>query len=145
MVESIAKVTIANLDELGQYAKQLSDRLRPGDAVALIGEMGVGKTTLVRAVMKAWGYEDPVVSPTYPIVVEYELNSKAVPHVIHIDGYRLEPHQPLPFDPFEWKSRPSIVFVEWPERLNLPEKLLNRRLVFERSVDSVRTIREEID
>lgn len=134
-------VTIDSLDALDAFAGRLSKALQPGDGVALVGDLGAGKTTLVRMILRHLGYEDPVVSPTYPILVEYELPQLLV---IHVDAYRLGPHQTLPFDPREWKTQNALVFVEWPENLNLSSFLLNHRISIAFSGDGVRTLRHEI-
>jgi tRNA threonylcarbamoyl adenosine modification protein YjeE len=92
-------------------AEDLVRELKPGDFVALHGELGAGKTCLVRACLRAWGYREVVPSPSYPIILEYEVGQQKI---IHVDAYRLGLSQSLPADPSEWTR--AVVFVEWPEQ-----------------------------
>ena len=65
----------------------LAPLLRPGDAVALTGELGAGKTTLVHGVAEALGYEGAVASPTFTLVREYPT---PLLRILHADVYRLD-------------------------------------------------------
>ncbi len=82
--------------------------------VTLSGELGAGKTTLIRAIARAQGALEPVTSQSYGLVREY--TSPRGP-VTHIDLYRLEGPHELP--PLGWDDilrSPGLVLVEWPER-----------------------------
>jgi tRNA threonylcarbamoyladenosine biosynthesis protein TsaE len=116
-------------DEAGTHALGLAlgRFLRPGDTVALQGELGAGKTTLVRAIAEGLGIDPALVSsPTFVIVNEYD-NPRATsgrPDLIHIDAYRLSGTDDL--DALGWDRlmdpRPphpgrAAVVIEWPERI----------------------------
>ncbi len=103
-------------NHLAEIAHEFSKKLKSGDWIRLEGELGAGKTTFIRKVLMALGYIDPVVSPTYPLLVEYEVEGQ---RIIHIDGFRLSPGQGMPWDFHEWSD--AIVFVEWPEKTSLPQ------------------------
>ncbi|MFB6258718.1 MAG: tRNA (adenosine(37)-N6)-threonylcarbamoyltransferase complex ATPase subunit type 1 TsaE [Flavobacteriales bacterium] len=81
----------------------------------LSGEMGAGKTTLVKAFCDALGVKDPVASPSFSIVNEYRRNSGE--KVYHIDLYRVAEEEEL-FDMGfeELLDGSAYCFVEWPER-----------------------------
>ena len=66
---------------------ELSERLGPGDVVVVSGEVGAGKTTLIRGACRALGVEGPVTSPTFTIGQRYE--GGRLP-IAHLDLYRLE-------------------------------------------------------
>ncbi|WP_246583202.1 tRNA (adenosine(37)-N6)-threonylcarbamoyltransferase complex ATPase subunit type 1 TsaE [Candidatus Vallotia tarda] len=90
-----------------------------GIQVHLVGDLGAGKTTLVRAMLRALGYTQHVRSPTYTLVESYTIgNIKSVPLLIyHFDLYRFE-------DASEWEDAgfreyfeaQALCLVEWPER-----------------------------
>ncbi len=83
--------------------------------IALHGDLGAGKTTLVRGGLRAWGWTGPVKSPTYTLVEHYPFSSL---YFYHFDFYRFA-------DPMEWETaglaecfrRDSVCLVEWPERI----------------------------
>jgi tRNA threonylcarbamoyladenosine biosynthesis protein TsaE len=93
----------------------LAAGIAPGRALHLLGELGSGKTTLVRGLLRALGIKGPVKSPTYTWVEPYTVSRL---DLYHFDFYRFE-------DRTEWLSsglreyfRPDAVcIVEWPERL----------------------------
>ncbi len=93
---------------------RLATGLRPGDVVLVSGELGAGKTTLVRGACRALGVTEPVVSPTFTIGRRYHGREHAISH---LDLYRLDgldAEEPGMLDDY---LRPdSIAFVEWPER-----------------------------
>lgn len=89
----------------------LAVRLAPGDAVLVSGELGAGKTTLIRGACRALGVEGPVVSPTFTIGRRY---AGSVP-VSHLDLFRLEglgPEEPGLLD--DYLTPDGITFIEWP-------------------------------
>ncbi|MDI9603771.1 MAG: tRNA (adenosine(37)-N6)-threonylcarbamoyltransferase complex ATPase subunit type 1 TsaE [Bacteroidota bacterium] len=92
---------------------------------ALYGNMGVGKTTLIKAVCKELGVEETVTSPTFAIVNEYSLPNGAP--VYHFDCYRVEKLEEL-FDLGfeEYLYSDALCFIEWPE---LVEPLLPERAI----------------
>jgi tRNA threonylcarbamoyladenosine biosynthesis protein TsaE len=96
-----------------QAAGELAQRLNPGDAVLISGELGTGKTTFVRGACRALGIADPVTSPTFTIGQVYGGN--CAPEVAHLDLYRLESlagEDPALLDDYLTPER--IAFVEWP-------------------------------
>lgn len=108
-MEVVETHSAAETEALGA---RIAERLGPGDVVLLSGDLGAGKTTLVRGACRALGITTPVTSPTFTIGQRYE--GGRVP-VSHLDLYRLqtlEGEDPALLDDY---LRPdSVGFVEWP-------------------------------
>jgi tRNA threonylcarbamoyladenosine biosynthesis protein TsaE len=93
---------------------ELARGLRPGMTLYLEGDLGAGKTTLVRGMLRALGYAGRVKSPTYTLAESYSL---AAFELYHFDLYRMH-------DPREWldagfrevADSDTVKLVEWPER-----------------------------
>jgi tRNA threonylcarbamoyladenosine biosynthesis protein TsaE len=100
--------------ETESIGAQLADGLSGGDVVLVCGELGAGKTTLVRGAARALGVQDPVTSPTFSIGHRYRAAGGLT--VAHVDLYRLaglEHEDPALLDDYIGPGR--IAFVEWPE------------------------------
>lgn len=81
--------------------------------VFLKGDLGMGKTSMVRGFLQSMGYKGPVKSPTYTIVEEYRLSGRSV---FHFDLYRLKDPEELHWMGFEdYLKESAVVFIEWPE------------------------------
>jgi tRNA threonylcarbamoyladenosine biosynthesis protein TsaE len=88
----------------------LAPLLMPGDAIALTGELGAGKTTLVQGLARGLGYERHVQSPTFTLVREYR--SGRLP-IVHADVYRLERVQDVVELDLEQSAEDGVLLVEW--------------------------------
>jgi len=94
---------------------RLAPALAGGMIVTLSGDLGAGKTTLVRGCLRALGWTGPVKSPSYPLVEHYPLSSI---YFYHFDFYRFA-------DPSEWETAGlaecfgpgAVCLIEWPERV----------------------------
>lgn len=98
----------AETEALGE---RIAGELEPGDVVLVSGELGAGKTTMIRGACRALGVTEPVTSPTFTIGHRY---SGRVP-VSHLDLYRLdglEGEDPALLD--DYLGADSIAFIEWP-------------------------------
>ncbi len=108
---------------------RLAERLRPGDVVALYGDLGAGKTHLAKGLCAALGVpEADVNSPTFTIVNEYD--GSAFP-IYHFDAYRIrhaDEFFELGFEDYFYGR--GLCLVEWPERIEalLPPATLRLRL-----------------
>ena len=117
-------MSLANETATEQLGATLAQRLRPGDVVGLYGELGSGKTTLARAILRA-AAGDPnliVPSPTFTLVEIYET---ARGTFWHFDLYRLETPEQVYELGWEEARAEGIVLIEWPQRLGalLPKHL----------------------
>lgn len=99
------------MKELGA---RLADALRPGDVLALVGDVGAGKTHLTQGLAEALGHCGAVTSPTFALVNEYK---DCKPELIHFDWYRLEREEELLAIGWEeYLERDAILVVEWADR-----------------------------
>ena len=128
-LEIILEIESYELKDLYDVARKLLDKVPEDGVVAIHGKMGVGKTTLVKALCKILGVVDEVSSPTYGLVNVYEIsgNDQASSKTIHhIDLYRLKDEEEAQeagiFDAFYMKG---LSFIEWPERISrsLPDNI----------------------
>ena len=112
---STAFLALADTDATLAAGARLAPELGPGMVVTLTGELGAGKTTLVRGCLRKLGWQGAVKSPTYTLVEHYPFSSL---YFYHFDFYRFA-------DPNEWDTAgladyfrdDSICVVEWPERV----------------------------
>jgi len=97
--------TLAWGDELGRAAEA-------GEVLALVGDLGAGKTTLTRGIVEGLGYQQEVTSPTFALVQEY-LGGRL--EVFHFDFYRVEhEHELLDLGWDDYLDRQGLIIVEWP-------------------------------
>jgi tRNA threonylcarbamoyladenosine biosynthesis protein TsaE len=96
------------------FGRALAGKLRKGDVVALFGDLGAGKTTLARGILRGLGVEGDVASPTFPIVLPYE--QLALP-AWHVDLYRIEDPAEIEELGLDEARQDGVLLIEWPERL----------------------------
>lgn len=92
----------------------LAPALQPGLVIHLEGDLGAGKTTLTRALLRALGHTGPVKSPTYALVEVYKLLNL---YLYHFDFYRFEhPEEFVDAGLAEYFRDDSVCVVEWPDK-----------------------------
>lgn len=118
----------ATADIAKHFAAALPGDLR-GWSILLQGELGAGKSTFARALLRSFGFDGAVPSPTYTLVEPYEVDG----HVIyHIDLYRVAAEEELDF--LGWSDmQDGLMLIEWPERV--PSLLPNADAIVKLSYD----------
>ena len=114
-------------EETWALAAELAEELGPGSVIALHGDLGAGKTCFIQGLAAALGIDEPITSPTYTLIGEYE--GRLPLH--HIDLYRLSgPAEALGLGLEEYFELPGITAIEWAERAEglLPPNLLHIRI-----------------
>jgi len=101
---------LAATDALGA---RIAAALAPGDAVALKGDLGTGKTTLARAILRALGVRENVPSPTFTLVQSYDTAQLCVRH---FDLYRIEKPSEMDELGLDEALDEGAALIEWPER-----------------------------
>jgi tRNA threonylcarbamoyl adenosine modification protein YjeE len=121
------EITLPGLAATAGLAGRIAPLLEPGDAVALWGDLGAGKTTLAREILRALGVTEDVPSPTFTLVQTYDTSRLAV---AHYDWYRLKSSRELEELGFRESLDDGAALVEWPERAPdyLPDHTLHLRL-----------------
>ena len=134
--------------ETKELGKKMAERAKPGDVFTLVGDLGVGKTVYTQGIAEGLGIDEPVNSPTFTIVQEYE--SGRMPFY-HFDVYRIgdpEEMDEIGFDDYIYGD--GLCLIEWADLIEeiLPEKRVAIRIEkdLEKGFDYRRiTIQEEVD
>ena len=118
--------TTANAEETIKLGEKIARRLKPGDLVALSGELGAGKTTLVKGIAKGLGVKNYryVNSPSFVLVKEY----KGKIPLFHFDIYRLNNLKDIEDIGYEdYLARDGVVVIEWSSKMDriLPKRHLD--------------------
>lgn len=107
---------LTDLDATDRFGAALASTLEPGDVVLLVGDLGAGKTTLVRSLAAQLGVRDPVVSPTFTIMrhLPFTGPSGRPGLLLHLDAYRLTGAPDLDdLGLFELLDDGAIAVIEW--------------------------------
>ena len=94
----------------------LARLLTVGDVVGLTGALGAGKTVLARGILAGLGYLGDVPSPSFPLVIPYDLPIVRIP-LAHVDLYRVEDAAELDELGLDDARLAGVVIIEWPDRL----------------------------
>ena len=112
---SMREIKISSEKEAAEFGKRLGKTLESGDVLALVGELGTGKTTLTKAIAAGLDISETVTSPTFTIVKEY--NSGRLP-LFHFDVYRLENGGELiEIGGEEYFDAGGICVIEWADKI----------------------------
>ena len=123
--KSISTTSDAETKALG---KKFASVLRSGDVIGLYGDLGAGKTTFVKGLVKGFGMNKIVKSPTFTLMNIYPIKDKTIKQLVHIDCYRLtDPDQLEEIGALEYfGKKDTVVIIEWAEKVKrmLPDTLL---------------------
>ncbi|MDI3480956.1 MAG: tRNA threonylcarbamoyladenosine biosynthesis protein TsaE [Tepidanaerobacteraceae bacterium] len=112
----------ANTNETQELGKALGKRLKPGDFLALTGDLGAGKTAFTAGIARGLGIEEDITSPTFTIINQYEAK---IP-LAHMDAYRLNGPEELENIGYYDYLEGFVVVLEWADRVEclVPEDAL---------------------
>ena len=99
--------------ETREIGRRIGEKLKAGDVVCLFGDLGAGKTTMVKGIASAFGIDDrDITSASFTIIAEYD---SPVPFY-HIDLYRLAPDEVSELGLQEYLGTDGVAVIEWAER-----------------------------
>jgi tRNA threonylcarbamoyladenosine biosynthesis protein TsaE len=108
-------------EETKAIAVDLAKTLKGGEVIALVGDLGAGKTTFAQGLVAALGSSARVKSPTFTVMNEYKIdrkggvNNPAISRVVHVDFYRFSDEKELGALSLEDEKRPdTVILAEWP-------------------------------
>lgn len=108
------EIVIANEKAMMQLGGKIAKQFPKGGIVLLEGDLGVGKTTLVRGLLRSLGFQGTVKSPTYTLVEPYQINDRTI---YHFDLYRLGDPEELEYmGGRDYWSSNALCLIEWPDR-----------------------------
>lgn len=121
------KIDLPTLADSESFAKHLASHVTAPFVMTLSGEIGAGKTTLVRAMLRALGVQVAIKSPTFSLIESYDL---ADFQFHHFDLYRISDASELDLIGFrDYFTANAICCIEWPERIHLPAEQIDLALL----------------
>ena len=132
-----------NAEETGKIGLEIGKQLKGGEVIALTGDLGAGKTTLVKAIAKGLEIDKNILSPTFTIVREYEGRLK----LYHFDFYRLSSEDELYEIGFSEyiNNEHAVTIIEWADMFEnvLPEDRMNIQIEY--NGEDSRILRTDFD
>ena len=114
------------------WAHKLADKFKGGEVVSLEGDLGAGKTVVVKGMAEGFGVKEVVNSPTFVLMKVYPITKGKIQHIVHVDAYRLSgPADLMQIGLADYLGRPdSVVLIEWGDKVKsaLPEYTIHLRL-----------------
>lgn len=115
-------ITTNSPKETEKLGMGLSQKIKGGDILLLSGDLGAGKTALVKGIAKGLGIKNEITSPTFTLMNTYPINNKKTPslnQMIHIDTYRLKNERELIEIGVEdyLGQENTVCLIEWPEKI----------------------------
>lgn len=140
--DSLLKISQVGLKELPAAAQSILDSIGSETVIAFYGEMGAGKTTLIKELCRQLGAQDNVTSPTFALMNEYRTNSGQ--KIFHFDFYRINSIAEvfdMGYEDFFYSG--NLCLVEWPEKIKqlLPKNCLSVFITVENNLRTI-TVRK---
>ena len=129
-------------EETINFGKDLAKKLKDGDVIALYGDLGSGKTQIVKGICSEFGVHDTVNSPSFIIVNEYTTRSDI--RIFHFDLYRMKSEDDVINIGFEdYLTNRGIMLIEWPEHIErlLPPETIKIHLAHTNECETCRYIK----
>ncbi|MAR39801.1 MAG: tRNA (adenosine(37)-N6)-threonylcarbamoyltransferase complex ATPase subunit type 1 TsaE [Flavobacteriales bacterium] len=119
------KIVVNCISELNEISQSIINQIGDKNIICFYGEMGVGKTTLIKLICEKLGVKDNVSSPTFSVVNEYILSDDQ--SVFHFDFYRIEKEEEafdMGYEDYFYNG--DLCFIEWPEKVQsiIPEDIM---------------------
>lgn len=129
------KILSKSVKETHKVAKDIAKNLKRGDVLALVGDLGGGKTTFVKGLTHALGIKEEVQSPTFTLIREYQIKNqeagskKQIGKIYHMDMYRLKNESDAMELGLEeiFAGRTAICLIEWADKI---KKILPKHTKF---------------
>ncbi len=127
--------------ETTALAAEFAQTLKGGELVSLIGDLGTGKTTFARGLVRALGGTARVTSPTFTVMQIYPVVAPVIKRVVHLDFYRFTHADELSALALEDEKRAdTLILAEWPDVLGQPLLIPDVTITFEHDTLTTRRI-----
>ncbi len=117
----MAKIIIYSEKEMIKFAVDFVKKLKGGEIIGLIGDLGAGKTVFVKGLAKGLGIKETIISPTFVLMKIYSLSKKQeeIKNLVHIDVYRLpNPEGIITIGANEyWQRSDTVTVIEWADKI----------------------------
>src|SRR6056297_286542 len=102
-----------------KFGKEFSKKLQGGEVLALIGNLGSGKTVFTKGLAKGLGVKKNITSPTFVLMKNYKINQNGINNFVHVDAYRLDNSKELKdIGIKDWfNKKDTVVVVEWADKV----------------------------
>lgn len=128
------EITTKTLQETMDFGQDIAKKLNGGDVLCLYGELGAGKTSLVKGIARGLGIEKEITSPTFSLMNIYDVEGANLKKLVHVDTYRLKNEEELTDIGIEdFLGGPDTVcIIEWPEKIeNLLKNMRVKKILIE--------------
>jgi len=113
----VSEIICRNVDDMPMVARHILDKFKSDRIFAFYGELGAGKTTLIKSICEELGVVDTVNSPTFAIINVYQSNNSG--EIYHFDFYRLKSEtEAFDIGYEDYFYTDSYCFIEWPDKIS---------------------------